>query len=134
MVETLHGHSVPDPYRWLEDPDSEETKQFVTAQNKLTQRLLSQCRSRQQFKDFFRKLYDYEKFGCPYKRGSRHAPPRHHAPSCACSTSCGCRAAAGTTTATTQGCRPRMCSSRRAAWTASLWCCWTPTLSVRMAR
>ena len=43
----------------------------VDAQNKLTQGLFSQCKSRSQFKDLFRQLYDYEKFGCPSKHGSR---------------------------------------------------------------
>ena len=43
----------------------------VDAQNKLTQSLFSKCKSRTQFKDLFRQLYDYEKFGCPSKRGSR---------------------------------------------------------------
>ena len=73
-MDSLHGRQVPDPYRWLEDPDSAETQAFVAAQNELTQSALARCRSREPFKKFFRQLYDYEKFGCPYKRGSRWGP------------------------------------------------------------
>lgn len=72
MVEELHGVKVADPYRWLEDPDSKETQAFVEAQNELTQKVLAQCETRDQFKELFTALYDYPKFGTPFKRGNRY--------------------------------------------------------------
>lgn len=36
VVETLHGLAVPDPYRWLEDPDAKAVRAWVAAQNKTT--------------------------------------------------------------------------------------------------
>ena len=40
LVETIHGRQVADPYRWLEDRDSDETKAWLAAQEELYARYL----------------------------------------------------------------------------------------------
>ncbi|GLC56852.1 hypothetical protein PLESTB_001156200 [Pleodorina starrii] len=71
VVEEHHGVRVADPYRWLEDPDSEETRAFVEQQNQLTGEVLAQCDTREPFKKLFTALYDYPKFGAPFRAGNR---------------------------------------------------------------
>ncbi len=67
-----HGTQVADPYRWLEDPDSEETKAWVEAENKVTFDFLQEIPVREQIKQRLTVLWDYEKFGIPFKEGNRY--------------------------------------------------------------
>ncbi len=63
------GTKIADPYRWLEDDNSEETKQWVEAENKVTYDYLAKIPFRQQIKDRLTKVWNYEKFTTPFKRG-----------------------------------------------------------------
>ncbi|HRX82130.1 MAG TPA: S9 family peptidase, partial [Pirellulaceae bacterium] len=71
-VDQYHGTSVPDPYRWLEDPDSDETKAWVEAENKVTFAYLESIPEREAIKERLTKLWNYERFGLPTKRGRRY--------------------------------------------------------------
>ena len=49
VIEDYGGVQVVDPYRWLEDPDSEETEKFVKAQNEISEPYLANCPARDKF-------------------------------------------------------------------------------------
>jgi prolyl oligopeptidase len=72
QVDNYHGTEVADPYRWLENPDSTETKVWVEAQNKVTFNFLEQISVRDDIKKRLTKLWDYEKYGVPFQEGSRY--------------------------------------------------------------
>ena len=72
QIDDYHGTLVQDSYRWLEDPDSDETKAWVEAQNQVTFSYLNEISLRGQIKQRLIQLWDYEKFGIPFKEGSRY--------------------------------------------------------------
>src|SRR5262245_33464882 len=69
QVDDYHGVKIADPYRWLEDLDTQETRQWVEAENKLTFAWLAQARQREFFRRRLTELWNYERYGVPQKKG-----------------------------------------------------------------
>ena len=71
VVDDYHGTRVADPYRWLEDDDSAETKAWVAAQNKVTDEYLSKIPGRDAIRSRLEKLWNFERIGQPQRYGKR---------------------------------------------------------------
>lgn len=69
IVDTIFGVPVPDPYRWLEDDMSAETAEWVKKQNEVTFGYLEKIPYRGEILKGLTDLYNYEKYGMPFKRG-----------------------------------------------------------------
>jgi len=67
VVDTLHGVSVPDPYRWLEDTDSPRTRAWIEAQNRLAERFLARLPLRQPLRRRLTELWNFERYGVPFE-------------------------------------------------------------------
>jgi prolyl oligopeptidase len=72
QVDNYHGTSVPDPYRWLEEVDSQETLAWVQAQNRLTFGFLEKLPQRERLRGRLTELWDYPKASAPRKQGGRY--------------------------------------------------------------
>jgi len=72
VVETQFGVEVADPYRWLEDPDAPESREWIDAENEITFGWLEEIRERNDIRDRITELWDYEKYGTPSKEGGRY--------------------------------------------------------------
>ncbi len=67
-VDVYFGTQVADPYRWLEDDNSEETAEWVTAENKVTFDYLSKIPFREDLRKKLTKIWDYPKYSVTFKR------------------------------------------------------------------
>lgn len=72
VVDDYHGTQVRDPYRWLEDPDSEETGAWVAAQNELSSEYLGTFAGRDKIRKRLTDLWNYPKYSTPSKVGDRY--------------------------------------------------------------
>lgn len=69
VTDTYFGVEVPDPYRWLEDDNSEETTDWVKAQNKVTFEYLNKIPFRENLKQRLSAIWNYEKIDAPFSEG-----------------------------------------------------------------
>ena len=72
QTDDYHGTKVADPYRWLENPDSPESRAWIEAQNKLTFSYLNQIPEREMIRKRLTELWNYEKYSAPFKAGGKY--------------------------------------------------------------
>ncbi|HAS19796.1 MAG TPA: S9 family peptidase [Flavobacteriaceae bacterium] len=69
VVDTYFGEELIDNYRWLEDDNSEDTKNWVTRQNELTFSILDKVPFRNELKYRLEQVWNYEKITAPFEEG-----------------------------------------------------------------
>ena len=74
QTDQYYGYHIHDPYRWLEDDvrESLPVRSWVEAQNKQTFAYLEQLPNRSAIEDRLTRLWNYEKYGVPFKRGQHY--------------------------------------------------------------
>ncbi len=72
VTDTYHGVTVADPYRWLENPDSEESRAWIDAQVALTTSYLAGVPQRGAIEARIRELWNFERYGAPSKQGNKY--------------------------------------------------------------
>jgi prolyl oligopeptidase len=72
QVDDYFGTKVPDPYRPLENPDSPESRKWIEAEDKITFDFLKAIPERDGIKKRLTEVWDYERFGVPFKEKGRY--------------------------------------------------------------
>ena len=72
QVDSYHGHEVADPYRWLEDADSDATENWVRAQNDVARTYLDSVPCRDWIVRRMTELTDHPHHGIPSVKGGQY--------------------------------------------------------------
>ena len=72
VIDNYFGKLVADPYRWLEDDNSENTKRWVKTQNRVTFDYLDQIPYRKAIEKRLTELWNYERYSTPFKKGGKY--------------------------------------------------------------
>ncbi|GMV29439.1 MAG: protease [Rhodanobacteraceae bacterium] len=69
QVDTYHGVEIADPYRWLEDIDSDETAVWIKAQNEVTSDYLARIPGRDRIAARATEIWNFNRWGVPSREG-----------------------------------------------------------------
>src|SRR5258707_14972180 len=72
VTEVVHGVSVTDPYRWLEDQESPRTREWISAQTLYARSYLDSIPGRERIRERIRQLLDVETYDSLQKAGTRY--------------------------------------------------------------
>jgi prolyl oligopeptidase len=72
FVDTYFGTKVADPYRWLEDPDSTQSREWINAQNAITFPYLESIPQRSVIRERLTELWNFERYSTPSKDGGKY--------------------------------------------------------------
>ncbi len=71
-TDILHGVEVADPYRWMEEIDSPQTRKWVEEEAALTRSFIDALPDRGRIVKRLGEVWNYARYGVPYKRGGRY--------------------------------------------------------------
>ncbi|MDL2296508.1 prolyl oligopeptidase family serine peptidase [Bacteroidales bacterium OttesenSCG-928-B11] len=72
VTDDYFGETVADPYRWLEYDTAADVKEWVAKENAVTDAYLAQIPFRENLENRFKEIWDYPKYGSPFKKGDRY--------------------------------------------------------------
>jgi prolyl oligopeptidase len=72
VVDEYHGTRIADPYRWFEDPAAQTTRDWVAAENAVSQPYLERLPQRAWLGERLKQLWTYERFGVPRREGGKY--------------------------------------------------------------
>ena len=72
VTDRVHGVEIVDPYRWLEDQESAETREWIEEQNAYTDSIVAQIAGRDALEDAVEKLVKIDNLSVPTERGGRY--------------------------------------------------------------
>ncbi len=73
QIDDYFGTLVADPYRWLEDVDSPQTRRWIDEENALTESVLATVPQRAAIRARLTEVWNYERWGVPERAGELYA-------------------------------------------------------------